>query len=280
MRKAAPFLAGPTGSAARHVAVTGGSPRQTPPFPFGDVLGRTFDTAFSRPVLGSRLLAQTLLMALAYALLTAAVGRFFDFTASAIYLTLSGVPYTFIFAPLAVSLHRLVLLGEPLPASLLSVPRAKDYALLGLMLYIPLLVLQYFAQVSINAGDKGLVLALSLSLFVASVLAMRLFVALPYFALDEPHPVLTAWRHTAGHWWQVTGLTLVLGAATLAAVIFLGAALVLLLNLIVGENPLVLAFALQLFLVAVMTFVVVLTVAMLTQIVLAVDPRAPRPPSG
>jgi len=78
----------------------------------------------------------------------------------------------------------------------------------------------------------------------------------------------------------VTGLTLVLGAATLAAVIFLGAALVLLLNLIVGENPLVLAFALQLFLVAVMTFVVVLTVAMLTQIVLAVDPRAPRPPSG
>lgn len=125
------------------MADAGGSHPQKPQFALGTVLRRTFKVAFSGAVVGSRVFGLSLLLALAYAALIALLSRQFEWQTNAIFLHLASLPYAFIFAPLAVSLHRFVLFDETAPSLSFLVPRAANYALLGLTLYAPLLVLAY-----------------------------------------------------------------------------------------------------------------------------------------
>jgi hypothetical protein len=293
------------------VTDAGGSRPQRPQFVIGTVLRRTFKVSFSGAVIGSRVFGLSLLLGLAYAALIALLSRQFEWQTNAIFLHLASLPYAFIFAPMAVSLHRLVLLNEALPVSPLSAPRTAKYALCGLILSAPLVALSFLMQVHLNAGQTGPILVLSphtllalsylpqldlvsgntgpvLTLspvtVVVSLLSLRFFVALPYLVLGEVHPVRAAWRYTKGHWLKVTALAAVLGA-TLTAMILIGTILMLLFHVMLmllpdtppGVDATLPDVAFELFLAAVTAFFVVLTAVLLSQIVLAVDPRAPRP---
>ncbi len=189
-------------------------------------IGNAFDSIFSRSVLRSRAVGQSFIALLIYNALAGFLARRSGAEMDLLIWLVSSFGLFLVMAPLSVTLHRHIILGEALsdrPFGEFFSGRNRQFAFYGLLITFPLLILQIAPYIVLAGlgGDSPTREEMLKGAYVSAILVgmifpylfvmVRFILVLPFIAIDDKRSVAHCWRLTGGQNWRFFGVVILLG---------------------------------------------------------------------